>query len=504
VNLVFINAGAAGTIDEDVLRGILALSPIVSFRIHVTPGGVPPSWLSFLNGTEILSLSRHIVIPYSLVIIVPRMEVPGMTDDASTPESNEARKVRKARDANLTKLFHQEFMPRIPTENSSAVYGQPDANRSPATYRASNRDIAKVIVRRAHRGLLSQSDLLNVFTTMARLVQDMGEHVNPDIVWEKVHLIFSTIAEKRLSEILSSLVLTYAKVAQALLLHGTRAFEVKAQLKKIEKQAINEFYHELDALPPHLQALVTVEIIDRGIHQFHQGLLTALQDFLENRQEDLRTNFSMACASAVKIVLGETKTIANLWKAFMGADLVSPAKTHFTDIVQFDELPPDMQDEVEVIHNRYLQRIQNEVTGYVTTHKNKFYFLPLIIFPLFGFYQICKRVLEILEVSNALKNYYNNTIGPAIEGTIIASVFDVLGCACSLVPHVVCHVVWSGIRNRGDRHPYAFDASACWWCTPALPAPLFQQPPLQPHSDSSDEGHHDLPRERDLLIFENP
>jgi hypothetical protein len=252
VNLVFINAGAAGTIDEDVLRGILALSPIVSFRIHVTPGGSPPSLMPFMTGTGLYGFIYANNLPDAVAIVIPRLAVPRMNADFPIPESKEA---RRARDANLTKWLNDEYRPSPIGANLAGVFGHPDAVRSKAAYLEAARDIAKLIVGRARgKAPLPQADAIAVFETTAAWVQ-RREILNDFFPMESIML---ERAIERLKMLRDSLIAEYREEVRHRLRQGYPKLEsdVEDESVGIAEKAVGEFQRKVKALPELLREQV--------------------------------------------------------------------------------------------------------------------------------------------------------------------------------------------------------------------------------------------------------
>jgi hypothetical protein len=368
VNFVFIDAGADGAIDEDVFRGILALSSIVSFRIHltITPQNPHLELSPLLMKTDLRALLYNGVTPYGTAIVIPRM-----TDEAQIPKSDEARRVR---DEKLTKEFQKECRQPTCAVMSAMVFGQPDPAHSKDIYLASVKDLANLTVSRARGELMPLSVVVKVFENATRVVQGMGENVKPNIA---VHSIFSRMAIERLEEILTPIIRKYTKILLVILLKDKMAFEIGPEIRKIEKLIIDELNKKLNALPPQLRGMIHPDRINSEVQNIKESLQETLQERLWFPQETLKDDFAMSCSSNRETMVTNTKERYSDWVFwFSKPKIVAAAKLDFTEAVGFEKLPLKMREAVMVIYNNYLQSIAIALDGYTQKKNNWLFYWP--------------------------------------------------------------------------------------------------------------------------------
>jgi hypothetical protein len=397
VNLVFIEAGADGAVDQDIFRGILALSSIVSFRIHltITPQKTSLELSPFLIGTDLLALSSNGVAPYGTAIVIPRMP-----DEDQILKSEEA---RRARDENLTKEFQKECGNPTLAVMSAMVFGQPDVAHSKDTYLASVKDLANLIRSRACKELMPLSVVMKAFESATRLVQGMSQSVKTKI---NVHSVFFDMAKKRFEKILAHIIHKYTDSLLLILLKDKMAFEIGPEIRKIEKLIIDKLNRKLNALPLQLRGMIHSDKIKSEVQNMKESLQKKLQERLRLPQQTLKDDFAMNCWSTGKLTVTNTTQRYFDWVfKFWKPKIVASAKLDFTEAVGFEELPPKMREAVIVIFNSYLQSIAIALDGHVEKRTNWFVYCPL------GIGILAFVGIKVIQLATRIGNFFEGLIG---------------------------------------------------------------------------------------------
>jgi hypothetical protein len=295
VNLVFIEAGADGAVDQDIFRGILALSSIVSFRIHltITPHGPPQSCSTLLNRTGLFGFMYGTDDSEAVAIIIPRGEIRGMRDDSQKPESesesesefeseseseSQSEGSQRAPKVNMTKWFRDECKRDTSAVDFAGVFEQWGALSLDSA-----RDIAELIVRRA-RGMapLPEIDSLELFKAVATWLQE--REVLSD--YFPLAFFFRDRAMKRLNKLEDSIVTLYEEETRLRLEQGDPRFEidVEEESPKIAEKAVEEFLVRVEKIPELLRRLVASFEVDFFSSSIRRILIRELPILVETQQ----------------------------------------------------------------------------------------------------------------------------------------------------------------------------------------------------------------------------
>jgi hypothetical protein len=255
LDLLFIDAGGDGSADQDIHRGILALTPIVSFRIHVTPGESSQSCLSLLKGAALTRFMRGTGDGEAVAIFVPQPTIPGLINDSVILGSEEA---RNARDANLTKWLDGHCGGYTYWVKFAGVFGQSGSLSLELV-----RDIARLIVRRARgRPPLPETDALGLFEEASEWMRgrDSVSDLFPLVGFLKHR------AMKRLISLENSVIAAYREETLVRLAEGYQQFtrNSRQESKAIAEKAVEEFGRRVETFPALLRKYIEPYQIEIG------------------------------------------------------------------------------------------------------------------------------------------------------------------------------------------------------------------------------------------------
>jgi hypothetical protein len=254
-NVVFIDAGDEAASDGDVHRGIIALSSILSFRIHtVRDGGLNGSdWWFPLKGGGLYGLVSSNTVPYGTVIVVPGLETAEVANDT------EFESARRARGVALTESLRNQSWARrwLQTNESVSVFVEPNAGQGTASHEAFAREIVKSIAERTRESRpIPRDDALELFRTAVDWMEECDHPRGDDI---PVQVVFERWGLERVMRLEESILTKYRKMVQDRLSRGDALLMAspEEQASAIANAATDEFQREFDSLHAEIRRGVT-------------------------------------------------------------------------------------------------------------------------------------------------------------------------------------------------------------------------------------------------------
>jgi hypothetical protein len=360
ITIVFIDSQGDGALraeHEDVLRRTLALSAIIGLRIHVTPGQRPsfPEWRKLFEGTGINVLMTGQDVTHGLAVVVPRIGVPGMTNDRTDRDYNEA---RREQDASFTESLHTSYRGgHGRSDNRSVVWLQPDARARSDSYWASMREIAEFIVRLARETeRLPPEDAFALFECAAQWLQEQGENFGDVIPFGE---ILREHAIKQLRQIRKDLIEKYRDEAQWLFSHNYGAFAVdsEAESRNTVQKARSEFGRAVDRLPRPLRAVAKSSVVNSEIDELEVALTRDIPIILTAAQEKVKGEFRANCKMEYGAIVFDAKETSSL-SYILDSDFEGRSLRRFSAAVDHDDLPLRMQLAVAEEYEDTRQRIR--------------------------------------------------------------------------------------------------------------------------------------------------
>jgi hypothetical protein len=285
VHLVLVEAIGDAAEDLDLLRGILALSPLLSVRVHIAPGGeVTTNWRTSLGGTGLRAFVAGWFVPYDVAIVIPEMSVPAA---ASTGSDGGSEELRRARDANLTASLRNQSLGQ---RGRMAVFGQPPAWQ-PGVYWESARDIAEVIADGAlEANPLPGDDALAIFAAAAqyaKYIDDFDDGVPITSFWHDR-------VRNRMLDLASSVVKKYTDEAMLAIDRQTSGWwsDPEREATKVADKAMAEYRREFDAMPAQLRSMAGEESIECDLRSIEREL-NRLPIFARAADSKRRREFDM-------------------------------------------------------------------------------------------------------------------------------------------------------------------------------------------------------------------
>jgi hypothetical protein len=290
-SVVFIDSGTFRgweAADSDLLRGIVSLSPLLLFRIHLAPrvGENESDWWTMLSQTGAQAMMADSYIPYGVVIGVPRIDDPGITEDPASPKSEgEAAAAGARQDRNLTEELWRYSSWTWREMDRSAVFELPNPIRSPMAYRETMRDIARLIVRRSLAVEPWQwDDLRDVFGAVTERLEEKGKY-SPDFVF--VDLFVNKVANGRISGLRDSIMNEYWDNASRRLREGYRALEVntKGEAALLAKKAMADFILRYKMVSPRMRRLIRPKEVEQETLKLERTLVSELSELVARRRK---------------------------------------------------------------------------------------------------------------------------------------------------------------------------------------------------------------------------
>jgi hypothetical protein len=270
LNLVFIDAGGDGSPDLDLFRAVLAISPLLFFRVHLVPDAGPSTdWWANLERSGLQAFLGGRYVTYEVAIVVPGMHIAPGPEGSGDPWSEES---RRARDANLTEsLRNQSWWQRRRMD----VFGQPDARVSTDAYFESARDVAEVIARWVvQANPLPRDYAFAVFEAAAKFVDNVRSFGDGIPVKD----FFRDLVQQRMLDLEISITDKYQEEALREILQRSSRWLVnpEGQAQDVAERAIAEYRREFDALPAQLRDVAMEEMLERHLKEIQYDLVHRL------------------------------------------------------------------------------------------------------------------------------------------------------------------------------------------------------------------------------------
>jgi hypothetical protein len=345
INVVIIVSpifGASAPADADLRRTFLSLLPLLSVRIHVTAESTqaPENWDPILDEAGLTSVMADTYVPYGVALVVPGLEIPGMTDDTPVSYSEDARELR---DATLTKSLWAKCSANWHSAEHSIVVAPPSAARWAVSFGESMRDIAGFVAQ--HRAQKAQpspaGDMLAAFRAVSALVHQTGT------LWSyrAIRELLEEMSTGKLMENWDLLFNQYNESGRRQILYGRGAFLVLPHGEDIAEEATGEYRRRLAGMVPGLRAAANMALFGELVAKLKQNLIGVFAPLVAPRRMELELGFSEDCEAAY------AKAIEYLNEAYAGysfwdLNLTEEVRQSFVEAVHISDLPPQMQAKV--------------------------------------------------------------------------------------------------------------------------------------------------------------
>jgi hypothetical protein len=274
------------------------------------------------------------------VIVVPRADIPGVNRDSPADDATDA---RRAQDAHYTASLPGSWG----SVDKSAAFALPDLGRWPNPYWDSMKDIAGFIADLAGKAdLLPRADAVAVFEEAASWAAEQNDQGLRGPI--PMLSFFLARVRKWLRQTQASLIDKYSQLAEEELSKDYRAFEIdlNATVDEAAGNATDELLTKFEALPRALRAGAYANLFDVDITDLRSGFTKNFERLVMRQRSKLKREFVTNCSRASRTVVNAAMGSLNWWRAW-DPRLKEKFIIHFSDAVNYNDLPMEMQGSFE-------------------------------------------------------------------------------------------------------------------------------------------------------------